>query len=290
MRTIITKDPVFQQLATISIVLASLSCPTLALAEAGAKSMFSDEGTSVMMSDDDAAQPKTVAAKKSTGTVAKASASTVARASTSAPTSNGYAGVQYWVDLQEPNGRTRPVTTNHDFRSGDGIKLQIRSKTAGYLYVLNQDASGQVTPLYPAGGRPAELIQPNVTYTIPNRGVIRFDNVPGVEKVTIALAKYPVNQLIPGYSPDAPQAVQASYSNDSYSDCAGSGAGSKGMAVDEDGASGMDCIRNNHGAGSKGMMLEEDTSSAQPASYSMIPAASLDQGQVMFVDFTLNHR
>jgi len=38
------------------------------------------------------------------------------------------------------------------------------------------------------------------------------------------------------------------------------------------------------------MMLEEDTSSAQPASYSMIPAASLDQGQVMFVDFTLNHR
>ncbi len=75
MRTIITKDPVFQQLATISIVLAGLNCPTLALAEAGAKSMFFDEGTSVMMSDDNAAQPKPVAAKKSTGTVAKASAS-----------------------------------------------------------------------------------------------------------------------------------------------------------------------------------------------------------------------
>ena len=55
----------------------------------------------------------------------------------------------------------------------------------------------------------------------------------------------------------------------------------------------MNCMRSNHsagGAGSKGMFTEEDTSSAQPASYSVVPTTELDQGQVLFVDFYLNHR
>jgi hypothetical protein len=289
----------------ISVVIAAtLMLPAQTFAEAGAKSMFADDTSSVMMSDDSASpaqnssalksKPKAVPvlAKKSHAADDSDYVENVASESDMLPTS--YSGVQYWIDLQEPNGRTHKVTTSHIFHSGDGIKLQIKSKTAGYLYVMNQDSSGQVTPLYPPQGQSPAMIQANMTYTIPSRGAIRFDNVPGNEKVTIALAKYP----IPSASNSAPSASVAgmtsvSYSGDAYNDCAGnhSSAGSKGMFAEESGgSSSMDCIRKNHNAGSKGMFSEEDSASVEPASYSVVPTAALEAGDVLFVDFNLSHR
>ncbi len=269
------------------VLLGVLASPTIVLAEAGAKSMFADEGATVMMSDDDTAPIKATAPKPKATLISKKSGQPYADADTSASRPVSYAGIQYWIDLQEPNGHSRKVTTSHTFQSGDGIKLQIKSKTAGYLYVLNEDVTGKQTPLYPTKGQLSGLIQANTIYTIPSRGAIRFDNVPGTEKVTIALAKYPINELTPEESPKATTAV---YNSEHYSDCANSsGAGSKGMFAEESGSA-IDCIRSNHSAGSKGMFAEEDSSSAQPASYSVMPASALEEGQVMFVDFNLTHR
>jgi hypothetical protein len=63
------------------------------------------------------------------------------------------------------------------------------------------------------------------------------------------------------------------------------------MFADESGgSSGMDCIRKNHNAGSKGMFAEEDSAAAEPASYSVVPTAALEAGDVMFIDFNLTHR
>lgn len=317
----------------VAILLTALSvstCPTLALAEAGAKSMFADEGASVMMNDD-----KASTGSKSETKTTPSSANLAKRKSTSddsgyaaseedspiQPVSNpgSYSGLQYWIDLQDSNGGSHRVTTNHAFRSGDRIKLQIKSKTAGYMYVLNQDSTGKSTPLYPSKGQNA-YINTGVTYSIPERGAIRFDNVPGQEKITIALSKYSIggssgsssrsNPEIPvSYNPgdcsggagskgmfaeegNSGDCSGASAKPVSFKDCMQTGgAGSKGMFADE----GVDinCVRSNHsagGAGSKGMFSEEDTSSAQPASYSVVPTANLDQGQVLFVDFYLTHR
>lgn len=278
--------------------------PAQTFAEAGAKSMFADDTSSVMMSDDSvspaqnssAVKPKSkavpVLAKKSRASDDSDYAENEVAESNVLPTS--YSGVQYWIDLQEPNGRTHKVTTSHTFHSGDGIKLQIKSKTAGYLYVMNQDASGQVTPLYPPQGQSPAMIQANTTYTIPSRGAIRFDNVPGNEKVTIALAKYPIPSASNSAQSASPSGMTSvSYSADAYNDCASnhSGAGSKGMFAEESGgSSGMDCIRKNHNAGSKGMFAEEDSASAEPASYSVVPTAALEAGDVLFIDFNLSHR
>jgi hypothetical protein len=272
--------------AILAAVLGVLTCPTQAFAEAGAKSMFADEGASVMMNDDaDITKPtnsKFKARVASERTLQQYTSNDKAE-----PPPVSYAGLQYWIDLQEANGRSRQVTTGHTFHSGDGIKLKIKSKTAGYLYVLNQDVSGRQTPLYPAKGQPSGLIQPNTIYTIPTRGAIRFDNVPGNEKVTIALAKYPIPNSDPAYSP---KGTTATYGGQPmYVACNGSGAGSKGMFAEESSAS-IDCMRSNYSAGSKGMFAEEDTDSIEPASYSVVPATALDDGQVMFIDFNLTHR
>lgn len=278
----------------ITTLLAALAAPTLVMAEAGSKSMFSDDGASVMMNDDApaaapartkpkarVASPSPIAAPQARSSYQPAAASAV-----------NLAGIEAWIDLQDSSGRLRRVSPSYTFRSGDGIKLQVKSKTDGYLYVFNQDAAGQVTPLYPTNGQPSGLIQANTIYSIPPRGMIYFDNQPGSEKVTIALAKYPLPTLDTSYS-SAPAGTPAGYSSPSrYDDCAGgsSGAGSKGMFASDSGSS-VNCLRSNHSAGSKGMFTqEEDTSSPQPASYTAAPADVLDQGDVLFVDFNLNHR
>ena len=269
--------------------LGALTCPTFALAEAGAKSMFADEGTSVMMSNDANTAParaKPTASRPKAALAAKRTEQLYASDDQTAPLPVSYAGLQYWIDLQEADGRSRRVTTGHTFHSGDRVKLQIKSKTEGYLYVHNQDASGRQTPLYPARGQPSGLIQPGVTYSIPAHGAIRFDNVPGNEKVTIALAKYPIPNSDPAYS--AKGTTEAYGGQSMYVACS-SGAGSKGMFSEESSA-GIDCMRSNYSAGSKGMFAEEDSASIEPASYSVVPAAALNDGQVMFIDFNLTHR
>ncbi|MDD2723884.1 MAG: DUF4384 domain-containing protein [Methylovulum sp.] len=250
--------------------------------------MFADEGTSVMMNDEDANTDTTPARVKPTTSRPKPRVISQARNDRTEQTPVSYAGLQYWIDLQEADGSSRKVTTGYTFHSGDRIKLQIKSKTEGYLYVLNQDASGQQTPLYPAKGQTSGLIEPNHIYTIPTHGAIAFDNVPSNEKVTIALAKFPIPNSEP--TPSAKGTTAAYTEQSRYFDCADSGgAGSKGMFAEESGSS-IDCMRSKHNAGSKGMFAEEDTTSAEPASYSVVPAAALDEGQVLFVDFNLTHR
>lgn len=103
------------------------------------------------------------------------------------------------------------------------------------------------------------------------------------------MSKYPVNGSSASTSRSNPGTLV------SYNDCAqDASAGSKGMFADESGSGvDMSCLRSNHsagGAGSKGMFTEEDSSSAQPASYAVVPSTDLEQGQLLFVDFNLTHR
>jgi Domain of unknown function (DUF4384) len=105
---------------------------------------------------------------------------------------NDFSGLQYWIDLLENNSGSRRVTSSHNFRSGDSIKLQIKSGISGFLYVINQEASGNQTYLYPLKGQQSDLIEPGMQFTIPERGSIRFDDVPGNEKIIVALAKIPI--------------------------------------------------------------------------------------------------
>lgn len=267
-----------------SLVLASflvtLTMPVSVLAEAGAKSLF--------ISIDDNDLPSANKSKPVTSVTKKTSRNKKHKFSTNASaTPSDYTGLQYWIDLQDDNGQSRRVTTSHNFRSGDRIKLQIKSGTSGYLYVINQDTSGQQTYLYPPKDQQSELIQPGMLYTIPVRGTIRFDNVPSNEKITVALSKFPILQ------PDLTSAYNANMTSSTepspYSACADNNAGAKRLYIDESSVI-TDCIRKNYSAGTKGMYSEEDTHSNEPASYSVLPAASLNEGKVMFVDFNLIHR
>lgn len=111
-----------------------ISYPCMTYAEAGAKSMFADDASSVMMSED----------MKPTST-AKYSSNKKESHTTNV---DEVSGLQYSIELQDSYGSLSQVTTSHVFQSGDGIKLKIKSKTDGYLYVVNRDDTGQTRPLF----------------------------------------------------------------------------------------------------------------------------------------------
>jgi Domain of unknown function (DUF4384) len=260
----------------LATFLLTMAIPKPVLAEVGAKSLFikyEDEG----LSPSSKPKPSIKQQKNTTKSIKQ-------KPSVNHPMAkNDFIGLQYWINLQEGNGRSRRVTTSHNFHSGDSIKLHIKSKSSGYLYVINQDSTGQQTYLYPTKGQEAHLIEPGLTYTIPARGAIRFDDVPGNEKLTIALAKYPITQTNSGLKPK--ESIANNSEQAIYSACAST----KGMFVDDSKVN-IDCIRNHYSAGTKGMFSEEDTVSTEPASYSVLPSSSLNEGKVMIVDFNLVHR
>jgi hypothetical protein len=266
-----------------SLVLASylvtLTFPVSVLAEAGAKSLF------ISIDDNDSSS-----ANKSKPLISNSKKSPRNKkhqfSTNTSASSSEYTGLQYWIDLQDDKGQSRRVTTSHNFRSGDRIKLQIKSGSSGYLYVINQDTSGQQTYLYPPKGQQSELIEQGMLYTIPVRGTIRFDNVPSNEKITVALSKFPILQS--DLASASKENMTSSTEPSPYSACADNNAGTKKLYIEE--SIGItDCIRKNYSAGTKGMYSEEDTHSNEPASYSVLPASSLNEGKVMFVDFNLIH-
>lgn len=113
-------------------------------------------------------------------------------------------GFSYTVELHRSNKAPVIVSPQEQFVSGDGIKVRIKSNFTGYAYiVLAQGSTGKQTVLFPpqtssrqsstnvVSGASSQdnLVTPDREYVIPEKGVIRFDNKPGVERLLFILSR-----------------------------------------------------------------------------------------------------
>jgi len=100
----------------------------------------------------------------------------------------------YWIELKR-DGQTFRCNNKTEFRSGDEIRFHVRAGVDGYAYILMQQGSG--------GGR-AVLFPEQRTGTnnaissgkdcaIPTMTYLRFDDNPGVEKVSVVFSKRPLD-------------------------------------------------------------------------------------------------
>lgn len=263
-----------RDLAVIVVSLSLASSSAFGF-EAGAKALFEGDGTSIRMSRAPEGAPDSASTPGS-----KAST----KRSTAAPNvtrTASYGGIQYWIELDNGGGTTKRVTTSHQFRSGDRIKVKVNSNTGGYLYVFNLGSTGRENVLYPPPNTPPGMISARTVYTIPSTGFIRFDDNPGTEEIGIVLA---ANPLPLGGSAPAGTANPAPRSSQgipvSYSKCTGT----KDLVAETD----FSCIGSQYG--SKDLVVEEDTSSAMPAEYAVAPVRDLDSGKTLSVKFRLIHR
>ena len=159
------KKPIFVLAVTVCTLLLLLSSGVKAAEPKGAKALFdSGEGSAVRMSSGPKTAPTAVA---------------------EAPKQEKYVGIAYKLALIKPNGDFTIVPKSHVFRTGDRVKLLVRSNRSGYLTILNIGSSGNTHVLF------NDYVEARTIHEIPRDSNFRFVGQPGTEKVLIMLSGNP---------------------------------------------------------------------------------------------------
>ena len=143
------------------MVFMPLSAGAQKAAPKGAKAIFdSGDGASVRMSSGGPA-PSTPAAPEK------------------------YVGISYKLALLKPNGDFTIVPKTRTFKTGERMKLLVRTNRPGYMTIMNIGPTGNTTVLF------NEYVEAKQLYEIPKSTALRFAGAPGTEKVMIMLSGSP---------------------------------------------------------------------------------------------------
>jgi hypothetical protein len=111
---------------------------------------------------------------------------------------NGPLGLRYAVLKRESGASFHEVDPETKFRTGDSIRLNVTPSTSGYLYVVQQGASGIWTLLFPRPDVKAgsNFVEKGQMLAVPNeKAMWTFDAHAGEEKLFIVLARKPEPDL-----------------------------------------------------------------------------------------------
>lgn len=104
------------------------------------------------------------------------------------PTATGLPGTKMTIELMR-NGKLSFVKPTFTFKSGDKIRIRLKTNFEGYVSVLNLGSSGKVNLLYPVQGRD-NYVTPTADYQIPQgNGWIIFDDTPGTEVISVIMSE-----------------------------------------------------------------------------------------------------
>lgn len=103
--------------------------------------------------------------------------------------------VAYCLELHRGNAPPVLCNNRYPFRSGDGIRLHVKTSSPRYAYiVLSQGSTGKKAILYPPSGlQESNRLDAGKEYLVPPHGVIKFDNNPGTEKLALLLTPEPLD-------------------------------------------------------------------------------------------------
>jgi hypothetical protein len=290
--------------AVMALVCAMVFMPLSADAQKspkGAKAIFdSGDGASVRMSSGGPAPSTTAAPEK-------------------------YVGISYKLALLKPNGDFSIVPKTRTFRSGERIKMLVRTNRPGYLTIMNIGPTGNTTVLF------NEYVEAKQLYEIPKSTALKCAGAPGTEKVMIMLSGSP-NPIGGGQSttvaggpgtvpppPSAPPAATPPYGGSMGSAppsmpppppgpmadagsslpppppvmIASSMQGSKDIVMEDHNKTGYAVISPKAGwkpsaKGTKDIVLENDARDG--SNYGVVPASAIDEGGILTLDLKLTHR
>ncbi|MBY0549123.1 MAG: caspase family protein [Candidatus Obscuribacterales bacterium] len=103
-------------------------------------------------------------------------------------------GISFCLELHRQGEAPRLCNTDTKFRSGDGVKLHLKTNFPGYVYVvMTSGSSGRRAVLFPPASQGSHFgVEGGKEYVIPASGVLRFDNQPGVENLRILMSRAPI--------------------------------------------------------------------------------------------------
>lgn len=275
----------------VAILLVCTGGQAQTKAPAGAKAIFdSGEGPAVRMSSGSGS------VKPATQTAA-------------APAKEKYVGISYKLVLLRDDGRFDIVPRSRTFRSGERLKLLVRTNKPGYLTIMNIGTSGNTTVLY------SEQAEPGAMVEIPKAGNFRFSGAPGTEKLLVMLSGSPNPMGAPvqggqtmAQAPSAPPAADASAAlppppPPGQADVANippppppgvmtaSLSGGKDITLEDSNRTSYSVISPKNGwkpepKGKKDIVLE----SRGGENFGVVPASYIEDGKILTLEIKLNHR
>lgn len=151
-----------------SLAAVFLVLPCLAQQQAGAKALFHDPTSGVSL--------RTPGQKPAPRPVRRA-----APAAKSEVT-----GLMYWLELLTEKGQVLRVNSNRIFRTGERVRLNVRSNVDGDLTILQSQDGAAPGLLFPPPGRGSAAIRANEDHAFPSRaGWFRFNEKPGAIRLMV---------------------------------------------------------------------------------------------------------
>ncbi|MFN3479969.1 MAG: DUF4384 domain-containing protein [Thermodesulfovibrionales bacterium] len=199
-----------------------------------------------------------------------------------------YVGIAYQIMLLSPDGSFRPVSKARTFKSGERVKLIVRTNRSGYLTIMNIGPTGNTNILFD------EYVEAFTFAEIPKNTNLVFAGPAGTEKLLIMLSDSPnpmtnkqqtiVESTTPSTSPDGGQLVASLESAKSIK-------GSKDIVAEDSMKSSYAIISAQNGYkpvkfGMKDIVLE----SSAGVNYGVIPVSTVANGGILTLQINLKHR
>ena len=102
-------------------------------------------------------------------------------------------GMEEMIYLQQGD-ELMTVDGAQSFKSGDRIKVGVRSRSAGYVYVLNTGTSGTERVLFPGRGE-SSRVEANKDYLFPRQYGLEMDGQAGTEVIKVLFSSEPISFL-----------------------------------------------------------------------------------------------
>jgi len=104
--------------------------------------------------------------------------------------------IAYCLELRRGNARPVLCNNRYAFRSGDGIRLHVKSSNPVYAYiVLSEGSTGKKAMLYPPPGSSEDnRLEAGREYLVPPHGMVAFDSHPGTEKLSVIFSPQPMDE------------------------------------------------------------------------------------------------
>ncbi len=109
--------------------------------------------------------------------------------------SAGGTSIAYCLELRRGNAKPILCNNRYSFRSGDGVRLHVKTSNPVYAYIyLSEGSGGEKAILYPPpGSKENNKIEAGKEYLVPPRGMVVFDSHPGTEKLTVVFSPQPLS-------------------------------------------------------------------------------------------------
>jgi hypothetical protein len=220
-------------------------------------------------------------------------------------------GASYFVRLKRADGTVEDVLASRSFRSGDRFQLGVKVNRPIYVYVMNQDPSGNLTQIFPVNGQD-NYVNAMGTVFLPSKGAFEFDAQPGVEQLLVFLSPKPMANMTeqmrsaePDMVTGAADPVQASLCTAPHplavagnptddmrlaSNDTGNAYAAKGIAFKDDAPA--DCATTQPAYAAKGIVFSDDAAPAkggQVATY-VVKKSNAASDKNLFLKLKLNHQ